>query len=88
MLVVDLNRDGKPELMVGYVGSPGAVYFNDGKGRKYQRVPFGDSRARFTAWRRPISMATVIRILWRHGPARRACCCSADRSADPANDAE
>lgn len=44
MLAADLNRDGKPEIVVGYVNAPGAVYFNGGTGRKYQRVPFGDSK--------------------------------------------
>ena len=44
MLAADLNRDGKPEIIVGYVEAPGAVYFNDGSGRKYQRVTFGDNK--------------------------------------------
>ncbi|MGO9256799.1 MAG: FG-GAP repeat domain-containing protein [Bryobacteraceae bacterium] len=44
MLAADLNKDGKPEIIVGYVGAPGAVYFNDGSGRHYTRVPFGDSK--------------------------------------------
>jgi hypothetical protein len=44
MLAADLNRDGKPEIILGYVQAPGAVYFNDGTGHKYQRVTFGDSK--------------------------------------------
>jgi hypothetical protein len=42
MIAADLNRDGRPEILVGYVGAPGVVYFNDGTGKKYQAVPFGD----------------------------------------------
>jgi len=44
MIAVDLNRDHRPEIIVGYVDAPGAVYFNDGTGKKYQRVPFGDGK--------------------------------------------
>jgi len=44
MTAADLNRDGKPEIIVGYVNAPGAVYFNDGTGRKFRRVAFGDDK--------------------------------------------
>jgi hypothetical protein len=44
MVAADLNRDGKPEIIVGYVQAPGAIYFNDGTGRKYSRVTFGDNK--------------------------------------------
>jgi hypothetical protein len=44
MIAADLNKDGKPEIIVGYVNAPGAIYFNDGTGRKYTRVPFGDRK--------------------------------------------
>jgi hypothetical protein len=42
MIAADLNRDGRPEIIVGYVDAPGVVYFNDGTGKKYEPVPFGD----------------------------------------------
>lgn len=38
----DLNRDGKIDVVVGNVGSPSAVFFNDGSGRHYTPVHFGD----------------------------------------------
>jgi len=44
MLAADLNKDGKPDIIVGYVHAPGAIYFNDGTGRKYKRVLFGNSK--------------------------------------------
>ena len=44
MLAADLNKDGHPEIIVGYVKAPGAVYFNEGSGRSYSRTPFGDSQ--------------------------------------------
>ena len=30
MIAADLNRDGRPEIIVGYVDAPGVIYFNDG----------------------------------------------------------
>ena len=44
MVAADLNRDGKPEIIVGNVNAPGAIYYNDGSGRKYRKVPFGDNK--------------------------------------------
>jgi hypothetical protein len=44
MTAGDLNKDGKMDIVVGYVNAPGAIYFNDGTGRKYMRVPFGDNK--------------------------------------------
>lgn len=44
MLATDLDKDGKPEIIVGYVNAPGAIYFNEGTGRKYKRVTFGDNK--------------------------------------------
>lgn len=44
MIAADLNRDGRPEIIVGYVGAPGVVYFNDGTGKKYEPVPLGDGK--------------------------------------------
>jgi hypothetical protein len=29
LAVADLNKDKKPDIVVGYVESPGSVYFND-----------------------------------------------------------
>jgi len=40
----DLNGDGHPDLIVGYVGAPGVVYYNDGTGKKFDVRPFGDGR--------------------------------------------
>jgi hypothetical protein len=34
MIAADLNKDGKPDIVMGYVHAPGAVYFNDGTGRE------------------------------------------------------
>jgi len=42
MIAADLNRDGRPEITVGYVGAPGVIYFNGGTGRTWQPLPFGD----------------------------------------------
>ena len=39
-----LNRDGRPEILVSNVEAPGVVYFNDGTGKKYQPIPFGDGK--------------------------------------------
>ena len=44
MIAADLNRDHRPEFIVGYVNAPGVVYFNGGAGTKYHPVPFGDGK--------------------------------------------
>jgi hypothetical protein len=44
MIAADLNRDGRSEIIVGYVEAPGVVYFNDGTGKQYHPVPFGDGK--------------------------------------------
>jgi hypothetical protein len=44
MIAVDLNRDGRPDILVGYVDAPGIAYFNDGSGKNYQPVLFGDGK--------------------------------------------
>jgi len=33
MIAADLNRDGRPEILVGYVEAPGIAYFNEGTGK-------------------------------------------------------
>lgn len=40
----DMNRDGKMDIVVGYVEAPGSVLFNDGTGRRFENVPFGDGK--------------------------------------------
>ncbi|MGH9938529.1 MAG: FG-GAP repeat domain-containing protein, partial [Blastocatellia bacterium] len=42
--VGDLNRDGKADVVIGYVTAPGAVFFNDGSGRSFEQVRFGDGQ--------------------------------------------
>jgi hypothetical protein len=44
MTSADLNADGRPDLIVGYVNAPGEIYFNDGTGRKFDAHPFGDGQ--------------------------------------------
>ena len=40
----DLNGDGKADVVIGYVTAPGAVFFNDGSGRSFEQVRFGDGK--------------------------------------------
>lgn len=40
----DLNKDGHPDLIVGHVELPGAVYFNHGDGRAWTEVPWNDGK--------------------------------------------
>jgi len=42
LALTDLNRDGKIDVVVGNVGAPSTVFFNDGTGRHYTSVHFGD----------------------------------------------
>jgi hypothetical protein len=42
IVVADLDRNGRPDVIVGYVKSRPIVYFNDGA-RAFHSVPFGDN---------------------------------------------
>lgn len=44
MISADLNGDGRPDLVVGYVDAPGVIYYNDGGGKKFHAQPFGDGK--------------------------------------------
>jgi hypothetical protein len=43
LVVADLNRDGHPDVLVGYVHATSAAFFGDGR-RQFARVDFGDTR--------------------------------------------
>lgn len=42
--VGDVNGDGLPDIIVGYVELPGSVYFNTGQGRTFHEVPWNDGK--------------------------------------------
>jgi hypothetical protein len=44
LTVADVNRDGKPDIIVGNIEAPSVVHFNDGSGRRFHRVSVGDSK--------------------------------------------
>jgi hypothetical protein len=44
LAVGDLNRDGRPDIVVGHVELPGSVYFNHEKGRAFMEVPWNDGQ--------------------------------------------
>jgi hypothetical protein len=44
LALADLNRDNHLDVVVGFVESPGAVYFNDGKARAFQQIPWNDGK--------------------------------------------
>jgi hypothetical protein len=41
--VGDVNLDNKVDIVVGHVKAPSTVYFNDGSGRHFAPLSFGDS---------------------------------------------
>ena len=43
LAVADLNKDGRPDILVGLVEAPSAAFFG-GKPRLFDRVTFGDNR--------------------------------------------
>ena len=43
LAVADLNNDGKPDITIGYAGAPSLILFNDGTGRNFKPISFGDS---------------------------------------------
>ncbi|HYZ87562.1 MAG TPA: VCBS repeat-containing protein [Bryobacteraceae bacterium] len=42
LAVADLNRDGRPDIVVGWVEKPGSVYYNLGNGREYHEFVWND----------------------------------------------
>jgi hypothetical protein len=44
MISSDLNGDGHPKLIVGYIDAPSVIYDNDGTGRKFDAHSFGDGK--------------------------------------------
>lgn len=42
LTLADLDKDGKVDIIVGHVEAPSTVYFNDGTGRSFTPVSFGD----------------------------------------------
>jgi hypothetical protein len=44
LAIADLNRDERPDIIVGYVEQPGSVYFNTGHGRTFHEVPWNDGK--------------------------------------------
>jgi hypothetical protein len=43
LAVTDLNRDGRPDIVVGYVQRPGSVYFNTGP-HTFHEVRWNDGK--------------------------------------------
>ena len=44
LAIADLNRDGHPDLLAGFVEAPSAAFFGEGVKGRFTRVTFGDSR--------------------------------------------
>ena len=44
MTAGDLNKDGKPEIVLGYTTGPLSVFVNDGTGRRFTERRFGDAK--------------------------------------------
>ena len=44
LMLGDLNRDGKIDIIVGHVEAPSTILFNDGSGRHFTTVHFGDNK--------------------------------------------
>ena len=44
LLVADMNKDGKPDIILGHVEAASTVFFNDGTGIQFTPVSFGDAK--------------------------------------------
>ena len=42
MTAADLNGDRHPDIVLGYTEGPHSVFFNDGSGKRFVEVTFGD----------------------------------------------
>ena len=40
----DLNLDGRPDIVIGYVSARPSVFFNTGTGSRFTQVEFGDDK--------------------------------------------
>ena len=44
MITSALNKEGRPDILVGFVNAPGVMYFNGGDGKSFTAQPFGDGQ--------------------------------------------
>ena len=44
MAIADLNRDGKPDIVVGNVEAPGSVFYNTGSPKAFREVRWNDGK--------------------------------------------
>jgi hypothetical protein len=44
LTTADLNLDGAADIVVGYIKAPSTIFFNDGSGRRFAPVDFGDGK--------------------------------------------
>ena len=44
LALADLDKDRQLDIIVGFVESPGAVYFNRSKGTDFREVPWNDGK--------------------------------------------
>jgi hypothetical protein len=44
LAIADVNRDKRPDIIVGYVELPRSIYFNIGHGRTFHEVPWNDGK--------------------------------------------
>ena len=50
MTSADLNGDGRPDLIVGYVDAPGIIYYNDGPAGTSTRTRSAMGREQSMGW--------------------------------------
>jgi hypothetical protein len=70
MIAADLNRDHRPEIIVGYVNAPGVFISTTALERNISLCHSGMARERSMAWRQAIWTGTVGRMSWRRDRTR------------------
>jgi hypothetical protein len=40
----DLDKDGNPDILLGYTTGPHAIFYNDGAGRRFTQAALGDDK--------------------------------------------
>jgi hypothetical protein len=44
LAIADLNKDKRPDIIVGHIKAPSTAFYNEGTGKSFKSISFGDSK--------------------------------------------